>query len=239
MIPIRPETRPPIRPWTTWALIALCVAALVRLASLPAERAVGIFEALAVVPRRFLSLPWDPAQALTLISSAFLHAGWVHLAGNMLYLLVFGPLVEWRLGRARFLALYLAAGAAGALLHVAVFPTSDVPLVGASAAIAGVLGAHLVLEPRARVTTVIPVIVFFELASLPAWFVIALWFALQLASALASISTAAVAGATTVAWFAHLGGFAIGALAAAVHRTGRQSLGKKRRARTGPRRSAR
>lgn len=211
--------------------MALCVAALVRLALMPAEYAAAIFDALAVVPARLLALPWDPMQALTLVTSAFLHAGWVHLIGNMLYLLVFGPLVEWQLGRLRFLALYLAAGVAGALLHAVVFATSGVPLVGASAAIAGVLGAHLVLEPRARITTAIPVVIFFELASLPAWFVITLWFALQLASALASVSGAAAAGAASVAWFAHLGGFALGALMAAVAQGAgaRRALGKKRR----------
>lgn len=186
---------------------------MVRLAGVqPASRASAIVEALAVVPARFIADPLSPAQLVTLVTSCFLHAGWLHLGGNLLYLLVFGPAVEARLGRLRFAALYLAAGAAGALAHTLVNPDSTTPLVGASGAIAGLLGAHLVLEPRTQVTTLIPALVIFEVASLPAAFVIAVWFVGQAAAGLAPI--AATADAETTAWFAHLGGFAAGCLLA-------------------------
>ena len=109
------------------------------------------------------------------------------------------------------MALYLVSGAVGALLHALVYPESSVPLVGASAAIAGVLGAHLLLEPHVRVTTAVPVIVFFEIASLPAGFLIVVWFVLQVVLALAPTTSS---GVESVAWFAHIGGFAAGALVA-------------------------
>lgn len=185
----------------------LCAGALLRLAMLPAPRASTIVTALGLVPQRFLSDPFAPEQLVTLVTCCFLHAGWVHLGGNLLFLAVFGPVVEDALGWRRFLVVYLAAGAAGALAHLWVTPESPVPLVGASGAIAGVLGAHLVLEPRGRITTVIPVIVFFEVASIPAAFVIGLWFLTQLASGLAPVGDTA----QHVAWFAHLGGFMAGA----------------------------
>ncbi|HSK47119.1 MAG TPA: rhomboid family intramembrane serine protease [Coriobacteriia bacterium] len=207
MIPIRIEGRLQGRPYATWAIAVVCTAVLLRLAWRPDERAASILHTLAFVPSRFLAAPWSPDQLVTLVTSALLHAGWVHLAGNVLYLVVFGPTVELRLGRLSFLALYALSGACGALLHAFVHPTSAVPLVGASGAIAGILGAALVLAPHARTTTIIPVIVFIEVASLPVAFVIAMWFALQVASALAPV---AQGGASTVAWYAHIGGFAVG-----------------------------
>jgi len=208
MIPIRTEQRLSGLPYVTWLVGLACIAAMVRLALLPDERAIAVLEALGVVPARFLAAPLSPAQLVTLVTSSFLHAGWVHLGGNMLYLAVFGPTVEMHLGRARYMLLYLAAGAAGALLHTLAHPTSTLPLVGASGAIAGILGAHIVLEPRGKITTLIPIVVYVEVASLPAAFVIAFWFALQVTSLLAPV---AEGGASTVAWYAHIGGFVVGA----------------------------
>jgi membrane associated rhomboid family serine protease len=181
---------------------------MIRLALLPDVHALAILNALAVVPRRLLAAPLSPGQLLTLVTATFLHAGWLHLGSNLLYLLVFGPTVQARLGWRGFLALYLASGAVAAVAFSLVHPASSAPLVGASGAIAGVLGAHLILEPRARITTLVPVLVVIEVASLPAAFVIALWFALQVVSTLAPV----VPGATapTVAWTAHIGGFLAG-----------------------------
>lgn len=207
MIPLRAQRRSSRPSWATWSLVAVCVAVLVRLALLPDDRATAIFEALAVIPARLLADPFDPGQLLTLVSSAFLHAGWIHLLGNMLFLWVFGPGVEDRLGAMRFLTLYLVAGVAGALCFVALNPTSPTPLVGASAAIAGVLGAYLVLEPHSQVTTAVPLLVYFEIAALPASFVIGLWFLLQVASAVAPV-VPGLGG--SVAWTSHLAGFAAG-----------------------------
>lgn len=211
MIPIRAESRPVGPVFAVWVIGLACVAALVRLAYMDDAQAVAVITALAVVPERFLAQPFAPDQLFTLVSSAFLHAGWLHLIGNLLYLSVFGPTVEARLGWLRFSLLYLASGAAGALVHIVLNPDSAIPLVGASGAIAGVLGAHLMLRPRSQITTVIPVIVFIEVASLPAAFVIAFWFVLQVASAVAPVSAELT---QQVAWLAHIGGFAAGALLA-------------------------
>lgn len=211
MIPIRARQRPSGRVLAVWIIAATCVAALVRLANMDDTRAAEIVTALAVVPARLLADPLSVSQLFTMLTSAFLHAGWIHLIGNLLYLSVFGPAVEARLGWLRFVSLYLLAGAVGALTHVLLNPESTVPLVGASGAIAGVLGAHLVLNPRSQITTVIPVIIFIEVATLPAAFVIAFWFFLQIASALAPVSDELT---QQVAWFAHIGGFAAGALLA-------------------------
>lgn len=210
MIPIRAQrhsTRPPL---AVWAIALACTGALVRLAWLPEARAASIVQALGVTPASLLALPPSPEAILTLVTAPFLHAGWLHLAGNLLFLVVFGPPVLDRMRTNKFVVLYLASGIVAALAHALAQPTSSTPLVGASGAIAGILGAHLVLEPRARVTTIVPVLVYFEVASLPAAFVIALWFLLQLASALAPV--AATAQAASVAWFAHIGGFAFGML---------------------------
>lgn len=209
MIPIRSHSRIERTPFVTWLLMAACLAAALRIVTLPDERALGVLGALAVVPSRFAAAPWSPEQLVTLVSSAFLHAGWLHLGGNLLFLWVFGPAVENQLGHLGYLLAYLASAAVGSLAHVAVDPTSTMPLVGASGAIAGILGAHLLLEPRVKITTVVPIPFFFEVAELPAAFVIGIWFLMQVASGLAPL----VPGeAASVAWFAHIGGFGAGSL---------------------------
>lgn len=211
MIPLRAQTRGPHRVVVVWVILALCVAALARLATLPEDRALEILTALAVVPARLLAAPLS-SQLLTLLTSCFLHAGWVHLASNMLFLAVFGPPVESRAGWAGFLVLYLVSGVAGAIAFALLNPISTVPLVGASGAIAGVLGAHLVLDPRGRITTLVPAFISIEIASLPAVFVIALWFATQIVSHLASVAPSA--STQGVAWSAHIAGFVAGGLMA-------------------------
>lgn len=208
MIPLRSEKRFSGIPLAVWLAAALCIAVTVRLALLPGERALAIFDALAVVPRRLLEAPADPGQMMTLVTATFLHAGWLHLFSNLLYLLVFGPAVQSRLGWKGFTGLYLVSGAVGSVAYSLAHPASMAPLVGASGAIAGVLGAHLVLEPRARITTLIPIFVVIEVASLPAAFVIALWFGLQVLSTFAPV----VPGSAqeSIAWLAHIGGFVTG-----------------------------
>ena len=154
---------------------------------------------------------WVPSPAvwLPLISSMFLHGGWLHLGGNMLFLWVFGGNVEDRLGHARFLALYFLAGFAAAFLQVFISFDSLTPIIGASGAIAGVLGGYLVLFPRARVLTVVIVILFPLLVELPAIFLLLVWFASQFASGVASLETGdALYGG--VAYWGHIGGFIAG-----------------------------
>ena len=144
----------------------------------------------------------------TLVTSTFLHADILHVGGNMLYLFIFGPAVEERLGFQRFLGFYLAAGITAGLATVAMAPASQVAVIGASGAIAGVLGAYLVLFPRARITTILPFFVFFQLVRVPAIFYLMLWFAIQLYAGLTSGVEGPLVGG--VAWWAHVGGFLFG-----------------------------
>lgn len=144
---------------------------------------------------------------LTLLTSMFLHGGWLHLLGNMLYLWVFGDNVEAALGRWRFVLFYLLAGAGAALLQSVVFPRTTVPMIGASGAIAGVLGAYLVLFPWSRVLTVVPLFIFFHFVEIPAVILLGLWFVVQFFSGIVDLG-----GMEGVAWFAHIGGFLAGAV---------------------------
>ncbi len=143
---------------------------------------------------------------LSLFSSMFLHGGFLHLAGNMLYLWIFGDNVEDQLGHVKFFIFYILCGLAASLLHIITTPNSKVPMVGASGAIAGVLGAYMIRFPRARILTLIFFGFFIRIVAVPALFVLGFWFILQLLYAFPSI------GSTSggVAWFAHVGGFLAG-----------------------------
>jgi len=146
---------------------------------------------------------------LTIFSSMFLHGGLLHLGSNMLYLWIFGNNIEDMLGRARFLIFYFLSGIAAVLLFVAVNPNAQVPMVGASGAVAGILGAYLVAYPRARVLTLIWVFFFVRLVWLPAIFFLGFWFILQI---FYGLPTLAGAGPSGIAYFAHIGGFVFGML---------------------------
>jgi membrane associated rhomboid family serine protease len=164
-----------------------------------------------LVPARFVDWPGnplDPARFLPLFTSMFWHGGWLHLFGNMLYLWIFGDNVEDRLGHGRYLFFYLACGLGAALTQIALSPASAVPTVGASGAIAGVLGAYLVSFPRSRVLTLIPIIIIPWFVEIPAVVYLVLWFAVQLLSGVASLHLPASAGG--IAWWAHIGGFIAG-----------------------------
>lgn len=144
----------------------------------------------------------------TLVTSMFLHAGVLHIAGNMLYLFIFGPAVEQRLGHVRYLVFYLSAGVIAGLATVAMDPGSQLAVIGASGAIAGVLGAYLMLFPKARITTILPIFVFVQFVEIPAIFYLLIWFAVQLYSGLQSGAAGRLVGG--VAWWAHVGGFLFG-----------------------------
>jgi membrane associated rhomboid family serine protease len=152
---------------------------------------------------------YHKVPALSVLYSMFLHGGWLHLLGNMLFLWVFGNNVEDRFGRLRFLLFYLFCGYAAAYGFALANPDSPQPLIGASGAVAGVLGAYLVLYPRARVWSLVPVLFFIPLR-LPAWFVLGLWFVLQYVYS----AGYAVSGAGSVAYLAHVVGFVVGVLIA-------------------------
>src|ERR687891_806094 len=143
----------------------------------------------------------------SIFTSMFMHGGLLHIAGNLLYLWVFGNNVEDRMGRVAFILFYLAAGVVAVYSQVLTDPHSPIPLVGASGAIAGTLGAYIVMFPHARVLTLVPIFFFLQAAELPAWMVLGFWFVLQ-----AFQGVGALAGDTGgVAWFAHIGGFVFGA----------------------------
>lgn len=227
MIPLRDANPTRRRPVLTLALIVACFVVFgVELAiqATGGEAALeAFFQSYGVVPAdlldavghgRLISLP-----VAALIAHQFLHGGWFHIGANMLYLWIFGNNVEDRLGRPAFLLFYLGGGIIAALTQVAIDPASDVPLVGASGAIAAVLGAYFVLFPRARVLSIVFLVFFFQLIEVPAVIVLGLWFVLQVIDGLASLSATDLAGG--VAIFAHIGGFVAGMLAGLVVRSRR------------------
>ncbi len=159
---------------------------------------------------------WFPTWA-TLFTTMFVHGGWAHLIFNMWYLWIFGNNVEDAMTRPRFLGFYLACGLLATATQVLVSPASDVPLIGASGAIAGVLGGYLVLFPRARVLTVIPLIIVWPVFEVPAWILLLIWFVLQGVSGVQSLGSAPVG----TAFFAHVGGFVAGMLLVLLFARGR------------------
>ena len=148
-------------------------------------------------------------QYWTVISSMFMHGGWFHLIGNMVFMWVFGNNIEDAMGHGKFLIFYLLCGTAAAAAQTFITPSSVVPMVGASGAISGVLGAYLLLYPKVRVHTLIILPIYITTVALPAWIMLGYWFALQLLSGLGSLSQIERGG---VAFFAHIGGFVAGLL---------------------------
>jgi membrane associated rhomboid family serine protease len=156
-----------------------------------------------IVPDRF--------QYRDLFSSMFMHGGWMHLIGNMWFLWIYGDNVEDILGHGKYLLFYLLCGIAAGLVHVLLNPYSRVPTVGASGAIAGVMGAYMVKFPHSRIVTLVPIFIFFTMLEIPALLILAYWFVIQIFSGLGSIGFSNVSRGG-VAWFAHVGGFMAGVL---------------------------
>jgi membrane associated rhomboid family serine protease len=205
MIPIRdgiPTRRFPV---VNYALIALNVLAFVAMWLTETSQGTWVYQ-FAMIPANYrdgVSL----GDVTDIFTSMFMHAGLAHLAGNMLYLWIFGDNVEDRLGPGAYLGFYLAGGVVASLTHVLLNPASDIPTVGASGAIAAVLGAYLVFYPYSRVETFVPIGVFMKLTVLPAAVVLGLWFLLQLFETMLALGGPDVAG---VAFGAHAGGFVAG-----------------------------
>jgi membrane associated rhomboid family serine protease len=205
MFPIRDHNPSGRTPYVTWALIGINIA--VFLAYYPAlsvsdYNLAAFWSNWAMIPNRVTG----GGDLHTLLTSMFLHGGWMHLAGNMLFLWIFGDNMEDAFGHVLFLAFYIACGLAAALLQIAMDPSSQVPMVGASGAIAGTLGGYLLLYPRARVDIIIIFIVFFKTFTLPAWVVLGVWFAMQFFGGLSTIGSQDGG----VAYWAHVGGFFAG-----------------------------
>ena len=199
-------------PVVTLTLIAINVAVFF----LELQRGETFIRDWAFIPARFSENP--PADAITLLSAMFMHGGWLHLGGNMLYLWIFGDNVEDRFGSVRFLLFYLAAGFAATFAQYAVNTGSAIPNVGASGAIAGVLGAYLLMFPRARVD----VLLGRQVVTMPAFIVLGFWVVLQFVSGVGSIADTAQTETGGVAYMAHVGGFVAG-LALAVVMGGRRA----------------
>ena len=218
MIPLR-DANPTRRfPIVTIGLIVLCVVAFGY--ELGAQATWGdtalerLFDDWALVPSHLAAalapghLDRLPHELVTVVTSMFLHGGWIHLIGNMLYLWIFGNNVEDRFGRPGFIAFYLFGGLAAATSQVLIDPASTTPVIGASGAIAAVLGAYLVLYPRARVLAIVFLVFFYQLLEIPAVIVLGFWFILQLIDGLASLGVSHASGG--VALFEHIGGFVLG-----------------------------
>ncbi len=196
-------------PVMTYLLITVNVIVFFWELSFPVEELEKLFFSISVVPANFSADPFSAESFIDVVRSMFLHGGWFHLIGNMLYLYLFGDNVEDRFGSVLFLVLYFASGYAAAFLQVIIEPSSQIPLIGASGAISGVLGSYAVLYPGVEVRGIIPIGFFFYTISLPAWVFIGFWFLMQLLSGLATVS---VIGESQggVAFFAHIGGFIAG-----------------------------
>lgn len=233
-IPLHDDNPTTITPWVTWSLIAAAVLVFLWQLSLPEDAGERAVYAFGMIPAVLFGLAeLDDAMAAvpsaaTLITSMFLHGGIMHLAGNMLYLWIFGNNVEDAMGHGRFLGFYLVCGVIAAFTHAMIYPDSDVPVIGASGAISGVLGAYLLLHPKASVL----VMVFFPLfLRLPAWVVLGFWFVGQAIAVVAG----AGGGGGGVAWWAHVAGFLAGmALVYVFHRPQVAILDRGRPAPRGP-----
>jgi rhomboid family protein len=215
MIPLRDNAAPRRLTPINVALILANLAVFVYELAL-GPRVAAFVERFALVPaavtRALSSSAYRDAGALaplmTTVTSMFIHGGLWHVAGNMLYLFIFGAAVEYRMGAWRYLIFYLAAGIAAALATVWIAPTSSVPVIGASGAIAGVLGAYFILYPRGRILTILPIFIFVQFIEIPAVIYLFVWFAVQLYAGLQQSGRAAMMGG--VAWWAHVGGFMFG-----------------------------
>ena len=227
MIPLR-DANPTLRtPVVTLALIAACVLVFgveLLVSADGGDRALDrFFREWGAIPAAIDAAlqKGDYASDATLgaVTSIFLHGGWLHLLGNMLFLWIFGNNIEDRLGRPAFVAFYFAGGLAAAFAQVLIDPASTIPLVGASGAIAACLGAYFVLYPRARITSLVFLGFWYQLAEVPALLVLGYWFVLQLVDGVASLGATSAEGG--VAFFAHIGGFVAGLLVGALIRTTR------------------
>jgi membrane associated rhomboid family serine protease len=211
MLPLRDDNPRSTVPFVTYFLIALNVLAFLWELSL-GQSLENALRSVAFIPARF----WIPghygADLFTIVLSMFLHGGLLHIGSNMLYLFIFGDNVEDRLGHGKYLVFYLACGFVATFAHAFFSPASRIPAIGASGAIAGVLGAYLVLFPRAQVTTLIPIFIFITIRQIPAIIILGLWFVLQLFSGVGSLGVTDAQDMGGVAYFAHIGGFVAGML---------------------------
>lgn len=208
MFPLYDTLRPRRFPLVNWVLIIANVLAFLYELQLGSAELSGVIETRGVIPSQLMSDLYS--EWPTLFTSMFLHGGWLHVIGNMWILFIFGDNIEDRMGHARYLVFYLLCGLAAGFLQSYILPNSNLPLIGASGAIAGVLGAYLILFPGARVVSLVPILFIFTMVELPAVIFLIFWFIMQLFSGLTSFAGASGGG---IAWWAHVGGFLFGLFA--------------------------
>ncbi len=212
MIPLRDTVRSSTVPVVTYTIIAMCSAVFLYELWL-GDQADAFVHRFALIPsavsHTVLHGKFSLAVSATMVTSLFLHGGWMHLIGNMLYLYIFGDNVEDRIGHKGFILFYMMSGIGAGLAEVVSMPDSRTPLVGASGAIAGVLGAYILLYPRARVLTLIPLFFIFPIVEISAFFFLGFWFILQFLQAATGTTEQSAGG---IAWWAHTGGFVVGAV---------------------------
>ncbi len=240
MIPLRDNIPTRIFPFANYTMIAICALVFFAQLSTPPDQP-SLVEKYGMIPARVshpdepvtidvaierqmtpqgpkevvISRPAAPSPVpavLTVLTCIFLHGGWMHFLGNMWFLHIFGDNVEDRFGHFGYVIFYLACGAAASIAHYASGPNSPVPTIGASGAIAGVMGAYFVSYPKAHVVTLLPLFVFWQILVLPAPLFLGIWFAIQFFQG--TMSAVTTAEAIGVAWWAHIGGFAVGVVAA-------------------------
>lgn len=221
MVPLRDDNPTTITPYVTYALIAINVAIFIYEVSLQMSPQTGaleqFFQTWAVVPRELTASfegRGNPLEWVTLFSSQFLHGGFLHVAGNMLFLWIFGNNVEDRLGHIKYLVFYLACGALAALAQWFFSSGSSIPSLGASGAIAGVMGAYILRFPQAKILTLIPLGIFITTFRIPAIFFLGFWFVQQAFYGIVSLGATTNIGMESggVAYWAHAGGFVFGAV---------------------------
>jgi membrane associated rhomboid family serine protease len=201
MFPLRDDRPTYTPPVVTTLLIVACACVFLHEITLDDFSRNYFVEKYAMVPAHF--------SPLTLVTSLFVHAGWMHIIGNMLFLWAFGKSLEDAMGHVKFFSFYMLCGVAAGIVHVFFNYYSRVPTVGASGAIAGVMGAYLIKFPRAWIHTLVFIVVFITTVDIPAWFFTIFWFVTQLFSGFGSIAQTQVSDGGT-AWFAHIGGFLAG-----------------------------
>jgi len=206
MLPLQDDQPRRRFPFVTIPLIALNAAVFTDW-----QLRIGIDESAAIAgmtPAEFFRSPL-PESLMHMVSAMFLHGGWMHLVGNMWFLWIFGSNVESETGAARYLFFYLVCGVIAAFTHIFFSPDAHTPMIGASGAISGVLGAYLVLHPSARITTFVPIVIFLRVIELPAWIFLAVWIGLQILYQAAANASGRHSGGG-VAYLAHIGGFFAG-----------------------------
>jgi len=194
------------KPYITYSIIIINTVIFIYQLTIPQQFIIDWFYSFGLVPSQLFSYNFL-LKIHTIFTSLFIHGGFAHIAGNLLYLWIFGDNIEGTLGHSKFIIFYLSCGIFASLVQSIINPVSDVPIIGASGAISGILGAYLIKYPRARVKVLIFLIFFIEIISIPAVYVLGFWFFIQLTNGLGSLSFQQEGG---VAWFAHISGFLMG-----------------------------